>query len=692
MKRKMIGAAAAYMSGLFFASFFTEGSDFLLAAGLFPLFYFIAGKLKWTISDISMITVIFFSAVTVSHLYTNLVYEKVTAYNGAEADFVGTVTDIRYHDGDKATYTCEGRIESSPECTITYYGDDSFTQIGDRIKLKKCLFEMPENDYLFSSKDYYKARSIYLTSMKAESVEFQHNDSHSLKRWLLSYKNSIVSDFNARMDPENGAILSGIVFGEKNGIDDTSKNLMYRCGIGHVLAVSGLHVSIMAFVIMLILDAVHLNRIASFCILNIFLMLMIIIVNSPISAIRAAIMLNVIYSARIFRRQSDTLNSLAIAVLLICISHPYSIMDTGFILSVAGTYGIGVFAPYMTKEMKSITAIQKFIKSFISMLCVMLVILPFSILYFDETSIISPVTNIIIVPLCSFAMVIGMVYAISGGLISMLSLAGVSLDIVKAVTDLFGSLKFSHFSCSSKEVCISAVFGMLLTIVIYAIYRSRRFVAISAAVAVAVFALSSALFEKIRHDSFTIAVLGKGTNAAVVVTYEGRTDIFDLSGHYKSDEYVQKYLSQNGISEISILTLTDSIQSQYSSFTKELELVKIGGIFCAGDTGDMLLNDKITSFGENTVHYNNGSYSLEYKSGRLDIFFGQRSISVMSAKDGDNADSDVNVFYGNISENKLPDLSGITVCLDLLDLAEYRQINNFEIIISDNEELSIRRL
>ncbi len=688
----MIGAAAAYMSGLFFASFFTEGSDFLLAAGLFPLFYFIARKLKWTIADIAMITVIFTSAVTVSHLYTNLVYEKVTAYNGAEADFVGTVTDIRYHDGDKATYTCEGRIEGSPECTVTYYGDDSFTQIGDRIKLKKCLFEMPENDYLFSSKDYYKARGIYLTSMKAESVEFEHTDSYGLRRWLLRYKNSIVSDFSRRMGVENGAILSGIVFGETSDMDETSKTLMYRCGIGHVLAVSGLHVSIMAFVIMLLLDAVHLNRIASFCIMNVFLMLMIIIVDSPVSAIRAAIMLNVIYSARIFRRQSDTLNSLAIAVLVICISHPYSIMDSGFILSVAGTYGIGVFAPYITKEMKSATVLQRFIKNFISMLCVMLVILPFSIIYFDETSIISPLTNIIIVPLCSYAMVIGMVYAISGGLISMLSLAGVSLDIVKAVTELLGSLEFAHFSCSSREVCISAVCGMLLTIAVYAIFRSRRLVAVSAAGAVAVFAISSALFERIRRDSFTAAVLGKGTNAAVVITYEGRTDIFDLSGHYKSDEYVQKYLSQNGISEIGTLTLTDSIQSQYSSYTKELELVKIGGIFCAGDTGDMLLNEKITSFGENIVNYDNGSYSLRYESGRLDIFFGQRSISFMHARGGGTADSDVNVFYGNISENKLPDLTGMTVCLDLLDLAEYRQINNFEIIISEDGEISIRRL
>jgi len=688
----MIGAAAAYMSGLFFASFFTEGSDFLLAAGLFPLFYFIARKLKWTIADIAMITVIFTSAVTVSHLYTNLVYEKVTAYNGVEADFVGTVTDIRCHDGDKATYTCKGRIENSPECIITYYGDDTFTQIGDRIKLKNCLFEIPENDYLFRSKDYYKARGIYLTSMKAEAVEFEPTDSRKLQRFLLNYKNEVVSDLNARMGPENGAILSGIVFGEKNGIDDTSKTLMYRCGIGHVLAVSGLHVSIMAFVIMSLLDMVHLNRIASFGVLNVFLIFMIIIVDSPVSAIRAAIMLDVIYSARIFRRQSDTLNSLAIAVLLICISHPYSIMDSGFILSAAGTYGIGVFAPYMTENMKSDNALQSFIKSFVKMLCVMLVILPFSVIYFDETSIISPLTNIIIVPLCSFAMIIGMVYALSGGLISMLSVAGLSLDIVKAVTEYLGNLEFAHFSCSSREVYISAICGMLLTAAIYALFRSRRLVAFSVAAAVAVFTLSAALFERIRYDSFVAAVLGKGTNAAVVVTYRGRTDVFDLSGHYKSDEYVQKYISQNGISEIGILTLTDSIQSQYSSYTKELELTQISGIFCAGDSGDMLPGDNITTFGENAVNYDNGSYSLRYESGRLDIFFGQRSISVMPAKREENADSDVNVFYGIISENKLPDISGVTVCLDMLDLAEYRQINNFEIIISEEEEISIRRL
>ncbi|MCD7890833.1 MAG: hypothetical protein LUG26_03415 [Ruminococcus sp.] len=76
MKQKMIGAAAAYMSGLFFASFCTEGSDLLLLAGLLPVLFIAAKPLKIHTSDIIMLAVFFFAAGAVGVTYNNCVYGK----------------------------------------------------------------------------------------------------------------------------------------------------------------------------------------------------------------------------------------------------------------------------------------------------------------------------------------------------------------------------------------------------------------------------------------------------------------------------------------------------------------------------------------------------------------------------------------------------------------------------------------
>ncbi len=688
----MIGAAAAYMSGLFFASFFSWGSGILLAAGLLPLFYFITRRYKWKTADYLTVILLFIGAVSVSLLYTNNVYNKIVSYDCTYADFTGRITDIRYHDEGFATYTAKGYINDSPRCTVTYHGEDTDSQIGDTLILKNAFFEVPENSYLFSSKDYYKSKGIYITSMAADSAEFVSADTYRLRRTLLNYRHEIISDFYKRMGVDNGAVLSGIVFGEDSAIDSTSETMMYRIGIGHILAVSGLHVSIMAYVLMLFLDFLHINRRVSFCILNIFLILMIIIVESPVSAIRAAIMLDVVYSARIFLRQSDTLNSLAFAVLVICLFNPYAVYDSGFILSVAGTYGIGVFAPYMTRNMETETVPKRFVKNFVSMLCVMLAVFPFSIIYFSETSLISPISNIIIVPLCTIAMIIGMIYTVTGGVISMLSVAGICIDITQEASDFLGSLSFSHISCNEEIIQVSLLLCMLSVLLIYLIFKNRCLAALSLAASVIVFSVSSAVSKRFRYDRFIVAVLGKGTDATVAVSYRDRTDIFDISGYYNAPDYVSKYLTENNISAVSSLTLTQKIQSQFSAYNALSDLYLIGGFFCAGDTGDMLPADNITQYGESSIKYEATDYIMTYSDGRLDIIYGGISISIMKSTSGEKADSDMNIFYGKTGSANFPDTAGLTVTLDEFDGAEYSGINNFEIVISDDNEISIRRL
>lgn len=680
------------MSGLFFASFFTEGSDRLLLAGLLPVFFIISKQVKLSKADITVLAVSFLTAFCVYNVYDHFVYEKITAYNNSAGNFCGEIDDVRFYDGEKASYTLDGKINDTRRAKITFYGDAYEVSIGDKIILENCEFHIPESDYLFDAENYYKSKNIFLEAENAGSVSISRRNSHLIERAVIGYREKMISEFTVKMGKTRGSFLAGIVFGETSDMNDSEKSLMYRCGVGHIMAVSGLHVSIMAAILMFIFKKLRINKYVSFALMNVFLLLMIIMVKSPISVIRAAIMLNFMYSAKLFLRQNDSFNSLSAAVLLICLSDPYSIYDAGFMLSIAGTFGIAVFAPYMTKDMKPQKFFRKLLKSTAVMLCVSLTVMPLNILYFDETSAISPITNVLLIPICIAAMSLGMLYAFTGGIISVLSVSGVLIDIILAVADKLGRSDLTHFSCGSGRLFTIALFCTVFVIFIAAKLKKQKFIAISLVGAVTIFTFSSSLYSRSEFCKLRIGIFGRGSNAAVSITYAGRTDVIDLSGHYKTAEYLRKYMASNGISQVSSLALTSDVQSQYAAYSKSFELVKVNTILAAADHG--IEDPRIVFIGDSGFTIKDEVYTVRYISGIVEISYDGTKVHILPAKSELNENADITVFYGHVEKN-LPASDGKNIYLDELDgeIYPYSDMNNFEIIISAGSgESTLRRL
>lgn len=688
MKRKMIGAAAAYMAGLFFASFFTGIRELILLAVIGAVLVLIGRYKGLKRNDFAFIAVCFAAAFSVGELYNILYYNKVVAYDGAAGSFEGEVIDISCYNDDKASYVLDGKIDGIQSAKITFYGQNLGAEYGDRITIESCIFKIPESDYLFDSESYYKSEGVFLTAESVKGVAVKSTDSHRLKNILMSYRDRMVSDFRIILGNDSGDFLSGMVFGEKQGMDENVKTALYRSGIGHVLAVSGLHVSIIAIALMSMLNNLRVNRFVTFGAVNILLLLFIVMANSPVSAIRAAVMVNFLNSARLFRRQNDSFNSLSAAVLLICLANPYAIYSSGFLLSVAGTFGIAVFGPYMTKNILDSNFLWKLLRSVLIMLCTMLVIMPLSMKYFDEVSLISPITNVLIVPLCSAAMLIGVIYVISGGIISLLPAAGVLIDVILAMTNKLARLKIAYFSCGSEDLVIIAFGCSAIVILVHIIYGKRVYTGVSALLACSMVFLASVINFNTRYNSFRIAVLGRGSNAAVVISYHGKTEIIDLSGHYKSADYVRKYITENGINQVESVSLTADVQSQYSAYVKALDFVRTGNWIAAGEI-PVYGSELTLYFGETGYAYDDGTYSVDFENEVLVISYGASEAVFLPARFGLSDGNGLSVFYGNIPKSA-GTVSGDSIIY--LDKKEENAINNFEIILSEDGRYKIRRL
>lgn len=667
MKRKMIGAASAYLAGLFFASFFTgiKFAAILLLLSALVIIKGIRGK------DILLLFVCFSCAFIASKTYGHFYYNRIVSLSGTSGDFDGRIVEIENYAGDLSLYTLKGNLDGVPGgVKVTYLGSGLNVEYGDILHLKNCTFSEYKNDYVFRNKDIFMAEGIFLSADYPESVEPEYTHSRPIKNALTGYREKMISCFRSGMDGETGNFLSAMVFGEKKGFDPDMRTSLYRIGIGHVMAVSGIHVSVIAVMLMTFFKLFRPGRVVPFVLMNILMFLFVSMAEWPVSAVRAVIMIDFVYLAQMFRRQSDTLNSLAAAVLIICIANPYAVYSSGFLLSVTASFGIGVFGPYMTENLTD----RKFAKSVMIMTCTCLCIFPLSMKFFGETSLISPVTNLLFLPLCSAALVLGAIFVITGGVLPVLDLAELLLRPVLAASDIISRYSLTYF-CFPGENSVIIVFALAAAVIAVHVVFSRR--SLTASVMAAAFGavmICSAISSKSVNESLRIAFLGRGRNTAAVITYQGSTTIFDLGGYYNAPVYVRKYLCENGISEADSLVLTKKPPSQYSAYISELKPVTVGKWYTADD---IFVHDAGNIFAAgDEIGFLSDSLEIRYKGGELTAAFAENVISVKPSGSRKSL-----VVCGDVMNGKI-----------LIERDENGGMNNFEITLSEDGGYKFRRL
>ncbi|MDE6036001.1 MAG: ComEC/Rec2 family competence protein [Ruminococcus sp.] len=687
MKRKMIGITTGYISGLFFVSFFNHAWQLIIPAFAFMAYVVIGRLKKFSLNDFAMVAMSFAIAFLSGELYTRYVYEDIVKYDNVTGNFSGMVQAYDVYDNDKARYILKGKIDNIRTAEISVFTNELDVEYGDRVNLEDCTFKKISGDYLFDSETYYKADGIFLNADNPESVTVEKLGKQRIKNFLMDYREKIISDFRIKLGDDCGGFLSGMVFGEKSYLSDGVKNSLYRTGIGHIMAVSGLHISVMAIILMKIFKRLKVNKFVSFGLLNVFMMLMLIMSEVPVSAIRAVIMADIGYSAVFFRRYSDTFNSLAVAVLLICISNPYVIHSQGFILSVGGTFGIGVFAPYMVKNVPDRKPSQRVLKNFLIMLCTTLFIMPISMIFFDEVSIVSPVTNILIVPLCTFSMILGMLYTLTGGLLPVLEIAGGIIKIVLLLSEKISGLKFSYISCGNDITGRLAIICMVAVFMVKISTESRKYISLAIVISVLIVTGGNRLYSNRQYDKFIIGVVGRNEKTAVIVSYHGKNHVIDLSG-YRNPEYVSKYIAENSIDTIEYLVLNKSVQSMYVSYMNELDNINIENVLVYGNI----------SPDEDVITFNDGyridaeDYSIVYEENILRIKYKDSETDFISTKNEVPSDRGLTIFYGNITKNTDIHYDDNSIYLDGNENISNSGMNNFRIEVSEDGKYNIQKM
>ncbi len=152
-------------------------------------------------------------------------------------------------------------------------------------------------------------------------------------------RSAIRSTIRERLSGDDAALACGVLLGDISGISDRLYSDLKVCGVSHIVAVSGLHISIMCSAVMGLFCMIFKRRTARLCSLGAVLLGVAVTGFTP-SAIRAGIMCAAAFGAGTAIRCKDSLNSLGIAVILMLLYEPFYVLHIGFLLSCSATAGV----------------------------------------------------------------------------------------------------------------------------------------------------------------------------------------------------------------------------------------------------------------------------------------------------------------------------------------------------------------
>lgn len=330
------------------------------------------------------------------------------------------------------------------ENALLYIYEDKDYKVGDIIKAKVKIESLMDagNPGVFNYKNYMRSNRVYskLYSRRIELIGKDKNMLRKVKTRFLAYTEA---EFSRGLKDDNKNFIFEVFTGI-NSLDRELKEDFSDLGLSHLLAISGLHISIILLFLSFIFHFFNLHRNIIDIISLLILLIYIYIIDFPSSALRAFLMTTLLIFSRILKKAYDPKKALATSIFIILLINPYRVLDKGLILSVFASLAL----IYKDKLIK-IKSKSYFINSLKLTFSINIFLLPFFINEFNTFNLMSFFANLIIIPLFTIAIISGLLKLILGLFLPKLALfLGVflnqCLEIIRYISSYL--LKVNVFS------------------------------------------------------------------------------------------------------------------------------------------------------------------------------------------------------------------------------------------------------
>lgn len=558
---------------------------------------------------------------------------SLDSYFEEKADITcsGTIERIVEKSNSTAVYLKDIKIQSIQGNSITedsygiqkillYSEDASCLHVKNQISISGTIqkFTNGTNPGQFNELLYYKSLHIDYKLFSKQIILLDDTRSYysDLLRSIRSHIKNIYQKFLSEQD---AGIMSAMLLGEKSGLPKETKELYQKNGISHILAISGLHISIIGFFLYRLLKKVYIPNETAVPITIFLLISYGILTDFSISTNRAVIMLIISLCSILFGRTYDFLTAICLSGSIILLQNPHQLCNSGFLLSFGAVFGIAIIFPVLkalflpekqeekplekknknshitllfwskNKQRKIIETktqkllrnfIRKVFESFLVSLSIQFVTLPIILYYYFDYPIYSCILNLLILPCMGFLIGLGFLLAILGSFSSILGffIAG----------GIHALLSFYHFMCDSFLLLPNSIvttgqpslpqvilfYGSVFLFLLIYQWKKKKWALL--------FCFSCfILFLQFPSHTLQITMLDVGQGDGILIQSPNGTNYFIDGGSTSVNELEQYWMSpclkSKGISCIDYAIITHMDEDHISGITSLLEKNKEPG-------------------------------------------------------------------------------------------------------------------
>jgi len=323
-------------------------------------------------------------------------------------------------------------------------------QYGDKLKITGKL-ETPPIFEGFNYQDYLKKEGIYSVMNFPEIELIGQGFGNPIYKILFSFKNKFKEAIGKFISPPQLGILEALVFGDEEKISKEWKDRLNFTGTRHITAVSGMNITIIAFLILNFLLLLGFWRQQAFYLSIFLLILYILMIGAPASALRAGIMGGLLLLAQYLGRMSQATRAVVFASTFMLALNPLLLrLDIGFQLSFLAILGIIYLQPIFSNYFKKIPNPKFFpLRTTLSTtIAAQIFTLPILVYNFGYIPLVSPLTNILIVPFLAPITILIFIFGILGMIFWPLGWVfswptWLSLTYITKIVDLFSQIPWA---------------------------------------------------------------------------------------------------------------------------------------------------------------------------------------------------------------------------------------------------------
>ena len=476
----------------------------------------------------------------------------------------------------------------------------------------------------FDTRTYYRSRGYSAKLKDVSSCVCVYSVENDLAGYMSDYREEICEWIIENAGDVGGGLLCAMLLGERSYLSPQLMLDFERTGLTHILALSGMHLAMLSFILTKILSFIRIKKKPRKIIEIAFVIFYITLTGFPVSVVRAAVMLIISSLLFLISEKSDSITTLAISAVLIVLVQPYSIYDLSLWLSVFATLGVLIYFELKTKEkltnggslLKRIFrgAIASLLISLFAISATMLI----STLSFGTLSIIAPISTPIVSVLLELFTYLGLLFLATLNLFGLGYAIGAFghfiSNIIGALSSISGIYLTADYWLIQATIYVFTV--LLLLFLLLDIKRKRRF--LITLLSVFVFIMTSAFFTfTIRKSGNDIEYVCLDDGDIIMLKSNNKLTCIDFSDSTVSDAYeCLSYIEDYGVLELDRYVFTSYSTGLSNAAFSLLSSIYIEELYVPSPENEEeqeiadIINEELKDMRCNVIYYKSEEFLL----------------------------------------------------------------------------------